>query len=76
MYTHNISCRLLSPSCAILNALGEFFKFETAVGLNGRVWVHSRCLPHTIAVSNAILNSEHLTTDQCAEVAREIAQRI
>lgn len=69
--------RLLSPSCPILQALGQqHFKFEVTVGLNGRVWVSSRTVSHTVAVSNAILNSEYMSPEQCAELAQEVALRI
>lgn len=33
-------CRkLLDPQCAILRLLGVLFRFEIAVGMNGRVWI-------------------------------------
>ncbi|KAK7853246.1 putative exosome complex component rrp40 [Quercus suber] len=31
---------LSSPTCPVLDALGKKLSFETAVGLNGRVWVY------------------------------------
>jgi exosome complex RNA-binding protein Rrp4 len=34
--------------------------FEVAIGSNGRVWVNSTSALHTVLVSNAIINSEHL----------------
>ena len=68
--------RLLSPSCAVLEALGKYFKFESTVGLNGRVWVNSSNVVHTIAISNAILNSEHLTAEQCKLAVKSVVERL
>ncbi len=41
-------------------SLGEYLPFELAVGLNGRVWVHSQSNRTTIAIVTAIKNSETL----------------
>ncbi len=68
--------RLLSPHCNIQDALGEHFKFELTVGLNGRLWVHSRSPAHTIVVSNLILHSEYLSPQHCRELVREALHRI
>jgi len=63
---------LLSGQSAILKYLGKMFAYEVAIGLNGRVWVKSDSVKRTILISNAILNSEHLTAAQ----AHEMAQRL
>ncbi|XP_031746041.1 putative exosome complex component rrp40 isoform X2 [Cucumis sativus] len=52
---------LSSPSCPVLESLGKKLSFETAVGLNGRVWVNADSPSTIIVVSNAILNSETLS---------------
>lgn len=70
------SCRLLSPSCDLLEALGKYFKFELTVGLNGRVWVNSPSVVHVIAISNAILNSEYKTAEECIAMVNSIAERL
>jgi hypothetical protein len=36
-----VHCRLLSPTCAVLAALGRSLPFELAVGLNGFVYVQA-----------------------------------
>ncbi|KND01185.1 exosome non-catalytic core subunit RRP40 [Spizellomyces punctatus DAOM BR117] len=46
--------RLLDPRSPILLRLAEAFKFETAVGMNGRVWVNAETTPHIITVARAI----------------------
>ena len=57
--------RLLDPNTMILRLLGDHFPFEMAVGLNGRVWIHSNSVKDTITLANAIQNSEYLDDDEC-----------
>ncbi|KAJ3012457.1 exosome non-catalytic core subunit rrp40 [Thoreauomyces humboldtii] len=45
---------LLDPKNPILVRLAEVFSFETAVGLNGRVWVNAESPAQVIAASRAI----------------------
>ncbi|KZT11905.1 exosome complex exonuclease RRP40 [Laetiporus sulphureus 93-53] len=48
-------CRLLlDPKHFLLPLLGSKFPLETAVGLNGRVWVNAQDAKHIIAVSRCI----------------------
>ena len=68
--------RLLSSSCAVLEALGKYFKFELTVGLNGRVWVNSASVVHVIAITNAILNSEYKTPEECQVMVDSIAEKL
>lgn len=46
--------RLLDPSHFLLPLLGSIFQLETAVGMNGRVWVNTKSPRHTIAVVRCI----------------------
>ncbi len=55
--------RLLNSSNAVLSVLGEHFGFESAIGMNGRVWIHTADERDTIIVVNAIKNSEHLASE-------------
>ena len=60
-------CRLRSREfvlCCCRVALSFPKAFEVVLGCNGYVWVHSNSPRHTIVVSNAILNSEHLAHEQ------------
>ena len=57
------SC-LSHPPPAVLSALGKALQYEIAVGMNGRVWVHSPTIATTVLVSNAIINSEFLSPAQ------------
>ncbi|BES98476.1 Exosome component 3 [Nesidiocoris tenuis] len=60
-------CRkLLNLECPLLAALGWAFKYECAVGLNGLIWVKSDDPVSTIAVANAILGAETMTTEEIA----------
>lgn len=46
--------RLLDPSHFLLPILGARFPFETATGLNGRVWINAKEARHIITVSRCI----------------------
>jgi len=59
-----LSYNLLRDDSVVLSSLGSIVPFEIAVGLNGRVWVHSASRKHTVIISNAIINSENMTDDQ------------
>jgi exosome complex component RRP40 len=56
--------------------LGEHFPFETAVGMNGRVWVNSEDVQQTILISNAIQNSEYLSTEECKEMVQSLVNQL
>ncbi|KAL5519827.1 hypothetical protein ACEPAG_1487 [Sanghuangporus baumii] len=48
-------CRLLlDPKYFLLPLLGSMFPLETAVGMNGRVWINCKSPKHTIAVVRCI----------------------
>eukprot|EP00271_Cylindrocystis_brebissonii_P002226 TRINITY_DN12662_c0_g1_i2.p1 TRINITY_DN12662_c0_g1~~TRINITY_DN12662_c0_g1_i2.p1 ORF type:complete len:245 (+),score=68.90 TRINITY_DN12662_c0_g1_i2:493-1227(+) len=51
---------LAHPPPAVLQALASHVAFELAVGLNGRVWVHSASPSSTVLVCNALANAESL----------------
>ncbi|KAL8144323.1 hypothetical protein V2J09_017355 [Rumex salicifolius] len=55
---------LSTPTCPVLDALGKKLSFETAIGLNGRVWVNAPSPSTVILVSNAIMKSESLSSVQ------------
>ena len=62
--------------CPILLALEREFKFECTVGMNGRVWVKAASTAHTIAISNALLSSEFMSSEQCKQLVAQIVQRL
>jgi len=48
----------------LLACLGKVYSFEIAVGMNGRVWVNTKSITHTIQISNAIQTSEGMDRQQ------------
>lgn len=67
---------LSSPTCPVLEALGKKLSFETAVGLNGRVWVNASSPSTVILVSNAITSSEFLSGVQQRIMVEKLLQRV
>ncbi|KAK3035310.1 hypothetical protein RJ639_034018 [Escallonia herrerae] len=67
---------LSSPACPVLEALGKKLSFETAVGLNGRVWVNAASPSTVVLVSNAIMNSESLSAVQQKIMVDRLLQRV
>lgn len=45
---------LLSPQCDFLEKLGEIYRYEIAIGMNGRVWVNSNDPRSIIQVANEL----------------------
>ncbi|KAI8993456.1 hypothetical protein BDB01DRAFT_716292 [Pilobolus umbonatus] len=68
--------RLLNPNTPILALLGEHFPFEIAVGMNGRVWINSEDEKNTILISNAIQNSEYLSTIECKHMVDDLINKL
>jgi len=72
----NLSCRslihtpsLLDPKHFLLPLLGGKFVLETAIGMNGRVWVDAKDVKRTIAVARCI---EAVDTDGGGMNAQEV----
>ncbi|KAJ0985846.1 hypothetical protein J5N97_004202 [Dioscorea zingiberensis] len=64
-----------SPTCPVLEYLGKKLAFETAIGLNGRVWVNAPSPSTVVLVSNAIINSEFLSGAQQRIMVEKLMQR-
>jgi len=71
-------CRQLlkMPECKVLSLLGKHFKFEIAVGMNGRVWINSKGIIDTIAIANAIVSSEFMNDEQINFMVRQLVDSI
>ena len=67
-------CRLLSKDFVLLKCLGKYFASECTVGMNGRVWINSASTPHTIAIANAISNSEYMTNNQIETMVKQLVK--
>ncbi|GJJ78165.1 exosome complex component RRP40 [Entomortierella parvispora] len=68
--------RLLDPKTLILRILGQHIPFETAVGMNGKVWINSANAKHTILICNAIKNSEFLSQEECVTMVKGLVDRL
>lgn len=69
--------RLLRPDCAVLSALGRFFAFEIAVGVNGAVWLRNTGSPaELVAIRSALMESAHIDDAQAALLVEQLAQRV
>lgn len=52
---------MLLPDCTVLNALGKYFAYEAAVGMNGAVWIRAMDIMENIIIRNIIINSQYLS---------------
>ena len=61
----HVSCtllvRILRPNCPLLKRFGHLMPYETAVGMNGRIWVKGRSTVETITIANIISDSETIS---------------
>lgn len=51
--------RLLNSESELLDYLGIKFKFESAIGLNGRIWIKAASPQSTLLIANLIKKLEH-----------------
>jgi exosome complex component RRP40 len=71
-----VPIRLLDDNCTVLRCLGRALPFELAIGVNGRVWVHSAGVTQTIVISNAILNSHQMPPHLVEMMVNKLVQRV
>lgn len=67
--------KILNPKCPFLSSLGKAFTFESAIGMNGKVWVKGDDVTTTIAVANAILTAEVMNQDELKEFYSKFGQK-
>lgn len=65
----------LASDSIVLNEIGKYLPFEIAVGLNGRIWVNSTSSINTVVISNAIINSEFLSSDMIITMVKKLVAR-
>jgi exosome complex component RRP40 len=70
----DLARRLLAEDAEVLQSLGKHLPYELAVGVNGKVWINSGSPLHTILISNAILNSRHLTDAEVKSMVGQLVQ--
>lgn len=59
------TCRqLLSPNSRLLKVLGSKYRFEIAIGMNGRIWIACKMPEHLIFISNTITRSDSWSEDE------------
>ncbi|KAK3820228.1 MAG: hypothetical protein J3Q66DRAFT_281683 [Benniella sp.] len=68
--------RLSNPKTLILRLLGQQVAYETAIGMNGRVWINSPSPKYTIMICNAIKNSEFLSESDCNLMVNNMVDRL
>jgi exosome complex component RRP40 len=54
--------------------LGKHIPYEVAVGANGRVWVKSGSIKHTILLTNAIKNAEFLDQKSVEQMVKALLE--
>lgn len=63
---------LLAKNGPILPMLGEKIPFQSAVGVNGRVWVQAGSVEHTVLLSVAISNADTMPKDKWLYVVKKM----
>lgn len=63
--------KILSPECVLLTQLGKHFKFETIIGMNGKIHIASVNENHVIAIMNILFSVEHMTNEQIEALLNE-----
>ncbi|XP_062600717.1 exosome complex component RRP40-like [Saccostrea cucullata] len=72
----NLIRKVLSQDCVLFKSLGKSLQYEVAVGMNGRIWIKCHTVMETIAVTNAISASQHMTNQQIQEMCRHLADSL
>eukprot|EP00761_Pharyngomonas_kirbyi_P004929 gb/GECH01004934.1/.p1 GENE.gb/GECH01004934.1/~~gb/GECH01004934.1/.p1 ORF type:complete len:250 (+),score=50.58 gb/GECH01004934.1/:1-750(+) len=68
-------CRqLLEGNCTVLRELGKI-PFEIAVGMNGKVWINAKKPLEIVLITNAILNSEHMSDKHVKVMVKKLLEK-
>ncbi|KAI8865713.1 hypothetical protein GQ42DRAFT_129171 [Ramicandelaber brevisporus] len=59
------------PEVTLLE-IGKNVPFELAIGANGRIWIKAAKPQNTVAITNAIRESEHLTSKEARAVVKKL----
>ena len=65
--------RLLSPGSKILPTLGQKFRFEIALGMNGRVWLAAKTFEIVFYIVKVIEKSEKMNTEEINQLCEDIS---
>ena len=67
---------MLSPDGSVLKILGKMVSFESTVGMNGRTWINTKSIDHTILIVNAVEQSEYMTLSQIKQNVHRLADEM
>lgn len=67
----NVCRRLLAPDSEVSRIIGEKFRFEKAIGLNGRVWIKAKTVQNTILISNLLKQLEYVPVSEYKTFIRQ-----
>uniref|UniRef100_A0A0V0G9I4 Exosome complex component RRP40 n=1 Tax=Triatoma dimidiata TaxID=72491 RepID=A0A0V0G9I4_TRIDM len=68
----NLARKILNPDCLLLSSLGKVFRYESAIGMNGNIWIKSEDITTTIAIANAILKSETMSIPEIKQFSSQL----
>lgn len=71
-----LSLSLLAPNAPIFKAMSASFPFETAVGMNGRVWVRGGSIKDTMVAIRALQACEGLDLPRCKKLLKQLNAEI
>jgi len=66
--------KLTCKDCILMKTIGKHMPFETACGMNGRIWLKATSIKNTITICNAISNCEFMTNEQIRLMIRTFVE--
>lgn len=66
---------LLVPNGPVLTTLGAKIPFQSAVGVNGRVWIQSSSTEHTVLLSIAIAKADTMPADEWKAFVKKMLEQ-
>lgn len=70
----SLCSRLLVPNSGLLKDLQLQFPCELVVALNGRVWVKTSSVQHTLLIANLLQSCDTMSGQQRRQLLRRVAQ--
>ena len=59
-----------------MKKLGKGISFETAIGMNGRIWLKAKSVKQTLSVARAISASEHMDKEEMNKLCQTVLDRL
>lgn len=60
----------------VFTELGKYIPFEQATGMNGRIWIRSQSAGHIVLLSNLLICSENMTSEQLGTMIRNLVSKM